>query len=69
MPTALVADALKMAVELRGGDVRGVIFHSDRGNICRTSTESCVNASVSDNQPAEWRHASTILSPRRSGRV
>lgn len=29
MPTALVADALKMAVELRGGDVRGVIFHSD----------------------------------------
>jgi transposase InsO family protein len=33
MPTALVADALKMAVELRGGDVRGVIFHSDRGAI------------------------------------
>jgi putative transposase len=31
MPTALVADALKMAVDLRGGDVRGVICHSDRG--------------------------------------
>jgi putative transposase len=32
MPTALVSDALKMAVELRGGNVRGVIFHSDRGS-------------------------------------
>jgi putative transposase len=31
MPTALVAAALTMAVGLRGGDVRGVKFHSDRG--------------------------------------
>jgi transposase InsO family protein len=31
MPTALVAAALTMAVALRGGDVRGVTFHSDRG--------------------------------------
>jgi transposase InsO family protein len=32
MPTALVADALRQATELRGGDIRGVIFHSDRGS-------------------------------------
>ena len=32
MPTALVAAALTTAVALRGGDVRGVIFHSDRGS-------------------------------------
>lgn len=31
MATPLVADALEMAVELRGG-ARGVIFHSDRGS-------------------------------------
>lgn len=32
MRTELVADALKMAVATRGGDVTGVIFHSDRGS-------------------------------------
>jgi transposase InsO family protein len=32
MPTALVADALRRARELRGGDITGVIFHSDRGS-------------------------------------
>jgi putative transposase len=32
MPTALVADALTMAAELRGGQIHGVIFHSDRGS-------------------------------------
>jgi transposase InsO family protein len=32
MATALVADALTMAVEQCGDDVRGVIFHSDRGS-------------------------------------
>ena len=31
MPTELVARALEMAVELRGGDVEGMIFHHDRG--------------------------------------
>jgi putative transposase len=31
MATPLVADALKAAVQLRGG-ARGVIFHSDRGS-------------------------------------
>ena len=31
MPTELVATALEMAVELRGGDVEGMIFHHDRG--------------------------------------
>jgi transposase InsO family protein len=31
MPTALVAGALDMAVEQRGGHVAGVIFHSVRG--------------------------------------
>ena len=29
---ALAAGALKMAAAVRGGDVRGVIFHSDRGS-------------------------------------
>ncbi len=32
MPAGLVADALRRAAELRGGDIRGVIFHSDRGS-------------------------------------
>ena len=32
MATALVAAALTMAVGLRGGNVDGVIFHSDRGS-------------------------------------
>ena len=32
MATALVSAALTMAVALRGGNVRGVIFHSDRGS-------------------------------------
>ncbi len=31
MPTALVSQALTMAVDLRGGDVEGMIFHGDRG--------------------------------------
>jgi transposase InsO family protein len=54
MPTALVSDALKMAVELRGGDVRGVIFHSDRGaQYLSESTESSVVVSASDSPQAE----------------
>lgn len=32
MPTGLVADALRRCAELRGGDIAGVIFHSDRGS-------------------------------------
>lgn len=32
MRTELVADALAMAVATRGGDVDGVVFHSDRGS-------------------------------------
>lgn len=32
MRTALVADALDMAVGARGGDVTGTIFHGDRGS-------------------------------------
>ena len=32
MRTDLVADALRMAVAARGGNVAGVIFHSDRGS-------------------------------------
>lgn len=31
MPTELVARALEMAVEVRGGDVEGMVFHHDRG--------------------------------------
>jgi transposase InsO family protein len=31
MRTALVTDALEMAVAARGGDVTGVVFHTDRG--------------------------------------
>jgi putative transposase len=32
MRTDLVTDAIEMAVRTRGGDVSGVIFHSDRGS-------------------------------------
>jgi putative transposase len=32
MQASLVCEALKMAVATRGGDVAGVIFHSDRGS-------------------------------------
>ncbi|QHE67644.1 Mobile element protein [Rhodococcus sp. WAY2] len=32
MRTELVTDAIEMAVRTRGGDVGGVIFHSDRGS-------------------------------------
>lgn len=32
MRTELVIDALQMAVAARGGDVAGVVFHSDRGS-------------------------------------
>lgn len=32
MPTSLVLGSLKMAIATRGGDVAGVIFHSDRGS-------------------------------------
>jgi putative transposase len=32
MPTELVSRALTMAVDTRGGDVRGMIFHGDRGS-------------------------------------
>ncbi len=32
MPAGLVSDALRRATELRGGDITGVIFHSDRGS-------------------------------------
>ncbi len=31
MPTGLVSGALERAVDLRGGDIAGVIFHTDRG--------------------------------------
>jgi transposase InsO family protein len=32
MPAGLVADALLRVAELRGGDITGVMFHSDRGS-------------------------------------
>lgn len=32
MPTALVANSLELAAATRGFDIRGVIFHSDRGS-------------------------------------
>ena len=38
METSLVADALRAAVARRGGDVSGVVFHTDRGSQY-TSTE------------------------------
>jgi transposase InsO family protein len=43
MRTELVADALTMAVATRGGDVAGVVFHSDRGSVytSRTFGELC----------------------------
>ncbi|MER5613950.1 DDE-type integrase/transposase/recombinase [Streptomyces sp. NPDC002215] len=35
MPADLVVDAVGSAVAARGGDVRGVVFHSDRGTQAR----------------------------------
>ncbi len=32
MPASLVLGALEMAIRMRGGDVAGVIFHTDRGS-------------------------------------
>jgi putative transposase len=37
---ALAAGALKMAAAVRGGDVSGVIFHSDRGSEVSTPLRS-----------------------------
>jgi len=43
MPTSLVLGALEMAIQTRGGDVEGVIFHSDRGSqyLSREHREYC----------------------------
>lgn len=32
MPTALVADAMEMAITARGGNVHGMVFHTDHGS-------------------------------------
>ena len=65
-PTAELAQAaINMAVATRGGDVRGVIFHTDRGTqyTAETFTKACRRrgivqsmgrvASALDNAPAE----------------
>ncbi|BAH55643.1 putative transposase orfB for insertion sequence element (plasmid) [Rhodococcus opacus B4] len=49
MRTDLVTDAIEMAVRTRGGDVGGVIFHSDRGSqggFNRSSQHRAVRTSV-----------------------
>ncbi|MEU1599871.1 IS3 family transposase, partial [Streptomyces sp. NPDC005708] len=46
MRTELVTDALRAAVATRGGDVTGVIFHSDRGS--QPGHTSAAFAQVSD---------------------
>jgi putative transposase len=48
LPTALVARALVMAVELRDGDVKGMIFHADRGTqyMSREFRELCEKLGV-----------------------
>jgi transposase InsO family protein len=48
MPTELVARALTMAVDLRGGDVNGMIFHADRGSqyMSREFRELCEKLGV-----------------------
>jgi len=33
MPAELVARALEMAIDVRGGNVTGMFFHHDRGSI------------------------------------
>lgn len=38
MRTDLITDALTMAVGLRGGQTRGIVFHSDRGSTCPPTT-------------------------------
>jgi transposase InsO family protein len=48
MPTELVSRALTMAVDLRGGDVTGMIFHADRGSqyMSREFRELCESLGV-----------------------
>jgi len=48
MPTELVSRALRMAVNTRGGDVRGTIFHADRGSqyMSREFRELCESLGV-----------------------
>jgi transposase InsO family protein len=65
MPAELVARALEMAVDIRGGDVAGMVFHHDRGsqylsrefrNLCdRLGVAQSVGriGSSQDNAPAE----------------
>jgi transposase InsO family protein len=48
MPTELVSRALRMAADTRGGDVKGMIFHGDRGSqyMSREYRELCEKLGV-----------------------
>lgn len=63
----LVAAALHMAAATRGGDVRGVIFHSDRGSeyTSRKFARACRRLGSSSPWAGSAR-ASTMPSARRS---
>jgi hypothetical protein len=70
MPTALVSGALSTTTNQRGGQVAGVIFHSEKvRNICRTSSGDSLITAASTSRLDELPRATTMQCPRRSGRA
>lgn len=70
MRASLACDALRMAVATRGGNVDGVIFHSDRGsNTPRPSFARCAIHTASSNPWERRACAGTTRSPSRSSRL
>lgn len=70
MRTELVTDALAMAVSARGGEVRGAIFHSDRGSARYTAAALAEMCRVHGIRPSRGRIGSSYdnASPSRSSR-
>ncbi len=69
MPTELVAKALQMAVDLRGGDVEGMVFHHDRGppSTCRGTSGPCAPDTRSPSPSGGSDRARTTRWQSRSG--
>lgn len=72
MRTSLVTDAIEMAVATRGGRVRGVVFHTDRGaqgSTVRPPSRRCAVGTASGAAWAGSVRAMTMPSPSRSSRA
>lgn len=66
--TGLVADAIEMAVHTRGGDVRGVIVHNDRGSqyTAATFVDVCHRHGIRPSRGRIGRAMTTLLPSRSS---